>query len=376
MFDQQEQRTAVALECARLEMQRCYREELTVDRLAETAGLSRFHFMRLFKEKYGKGVVDYITELRLQEAKRLMAQEPASPLRDIAYEIGYMNETYFSKLFKKHTGMAPAIYMKNRSRRIAAYSWVNFGQLLALNTIPFAAPVDHYWTNDYRDRFAYEVRVPLSHHYEFNREALEKAQPDGIVAIHSLIGEEEQAKLRRIAPTLFLPWQQDWRTHLRLLGAFLQKEVEAERWLARYARQTSLLRQRLQPRIGDDAVLVLIVWREQLLVWGSRAATVLYDDLGLQAPRGVQDIDWMAAVTGEQLAAYEADRIVLQVYADPLSQATWRELAASESWRQLRAVGRGAVHQTEALVWAEAPWNEYSAYTCEKLTEQLGALLG
>lgn len=77
-----------------------YTEDITIDRLAATAGLSRYHFMRLFKEKFGKGVIEYVTDLRLKEARRLMRGQTKLSLTDIAYKVGYKNETYFSNMFK------------------------------------------------------------------------------------------------------------------------------------------------------------------------------------------------------------------------------------------------------------------------------------
>ncbi|MDF2725167.1 MAG: btr 2, partial [Paenibacillus sp.] len=55
-MDSRENRTEQVIEEAKALLDTQFREEITVDRLAETAGLSRFHFMRLFKLKFGKGV--------------------------------------------------------------------------------------------------------------------------------------------------------------------------------------------------------------------------------------------------------------------------------------------------------------------------------
>lgn len=178
VLQNEEHKTEMALEYAKFALERDYAEEITIEQLAATAGLSRFHFMRLFKEKFGKGVIEYVTELRLTKAKELMRELPNGSIRDIAFQVGYKNEIYFSNMFKKHMGMAPAVYLKNSKMKVAAYSWVNFGQLLALQIIPYAAPMDQYWTDYYRNKYAFDVIVPLSHHYDFNREALEQSSPD------------------------------------------------------------------------------------------------------------------------------------------------------------------------------------------------------
>lgn len=361
-LDNPEHRTEQAIDEAKTMLDRHYREEITIERLAESAGLSRFHFMRLFKLKFGKGVTEYVTELRLADAKRMMAERENRSLRDIAYQVGYKNETYFSRIFKKQTGMAPAVYAKNCRLKVAAYSWVNIGQLLALQTIPYAAPMDQYWTDYYRNKYGRDVAVPLSHQYEFNREALRKARPDYIVAIGGLVDEQEQQRLRAIAPTLFLPWEADWREQLRLTARFLQKTDAAESWLREYERKAAEARQAVGRIVKEDALLVANVFRDELLVWGNRAATAFYDDLRLTPPGGVTEFPWTKSVAAEQLADFQAERILLNVSADSLSMTTWRRLLRSEEWARLPAVRLGRVHVTFRYDGLESPWNNYAAY--------------
>ncbi|MBW7454508.1 AraC family transcriptional regulator [Paenibacillus sepulcri] len=370
----QEQQVALALESARLELERHYRSEITIDRLAGIAGLSRYHFMRLFKERYGKGVMEYRTDLRLMEAKQLMEGPAALPLSSIAYQIGYKNENYFSSLFKKQTGIAPAVYQRNQKCRIAAYSWINFGQLLALQIIPFAAPFDQYWTDYYRNRYKYEVKVPLSHQYEFNREALRKAEPDSIIAMDGLVPPEEQEKLRRIAPALFLSSEEDWRQHLLRIAEFLGRTEEALQWLNRYNRKAAAVREQLKPVVSGDTVLVLLISRDQLHVWGSRAGTVLYDDLQLAMPQAVADFEWKKPIGLHELEAFHADRILLHVEGDDVSQAAWSKLSQRDGWRNLKAVRENRVHLISGYPWFEVPWSEYTADNYDRFIGEVPGL--
>lgn len=80
-----------ALHCAKQIIEERYSEALTIEQLSEIAGMSRYHFMRMFKLKYKKSAIDYMTELRLNRAKQLMLQQDQSLLQ-IAYQVGYMNE--------------------------------------------------------------------------------------------------------------------------------------------------------------------------------------------------------------------------------------------------------------------------------------------
>ncbi|MFF2092297.1 AraC family transcriptional regulator [Paenibacillus sp. NPDC058174] len=370
----QEQQMELALETAKMELERNYKEDITIDQLAGIAGLSRFHFMRLFKERYGKGIMEYRTELRLMEAKRMMTSPSAPSLAVIAEAIGYKNETYFRNLFKKQTGIPPAAYQKNQKCKIAAYSWMNIGQLLPLQMIPFAAPVDHYWTDYYRNRYSYEIKLLLSHQYEFNREILRKAEPDYIIGVDHFIPAEEQQKLKDIAPTLLLPWKGEWREHLSLTAAFIGKEEEGGRWLERYEQKAAIIRKQLGPATRRDTVAVFIVSKGQLYVWGRKAGTVLYNDLQLGMPPAVADIDWLEPIDAQHLDRYDADRVLVHVEGDPLSQAYWSHLSRQRDWKRLAAACGPKLQVFSGNDLFKAPWNEYSAHYCERFLDEAPGL--
>lgn len=107
--------TNSALEQAKQYIEAHYTEALTVEQLAQSADFSAKYFVDLYKKKYGKSALEYAAELRIGQAKRLMA-ESGVKLRDIAHRVGYADEFYFSRKFKKMIGMPPAVYMKSRRR--------------------------------------------------------------------------------------------------------------------------------------------------------------------------------------------------------------------------------------------------------------------
>ncbi|OAS13974.1 AraC family transcriptional regulator [Paenibacillus oryzisoli] len=375
VLQNEEHKTSIALEYAKFMLERDYTEEITIEALAARAGLSRFHFMRLFKEKFGKGVIEYVTELRLSKAKELMRELPNASIRDIAFQVGYKNEIYFSTNFKKHMGMAPAVYLKNTKMKVAAYSWVNIGQLLALQIIPYAAPMDHYWTDFYRNKYAYDVTVPLSHHYDFNLTALRQSAPDCIIGIDAWIPKDEQVKLTETAPTLFLPWDRNWRDHLNHIGNFLGKSKEAVKWLHSYDLRAAELRENVKLTIQEDKVLVITVHHNEILVWGRLAGTVLYDDLGVSPAIQLDQFQWTKSVKVLELAEFEADQLILNICKDPISQATWADLAKQGEWRNLSAVKKERVHFTPGYAGWEAPWNEHTAFNHERLLQQIAQIL-
>lgn len=84
-----------------------YKDELSVDLLAQMASLSRFHFSRLFKELSGRTVIEYITATRLDKADYLLRHSPLT-VSEVAAATGFNDIYYFSRTFKKHKRVAPS----------------------------------------------------------------------------------------------------------------------------------------------------------------------------------------------------------------------------------------------------------------------------
>lgn len=88
-------------------------EDLSLERIAEAEGMSPFYLSRLFKEETGVNYIDFLTACRMEKARALMA-DPAKSLKQIAFEVGYHDPNYFSRVFKKVTGHSPRDYRRRR----------------------------------------------------------------------------------------------------------------------------------------------------------------------------------------------------------------------------------------------------------------------
>ena len=83
--------------------------------IAERFNYERSYLHRLFKEKYGVSVKQYMTLVRMNRAKRLL--ESGKSVVETAYEAGYCNEFNFSKAFKQFYGVYPsAMKPKNMNK--------------------------------------------------------------------------------------------------------------------------------------------------------------------------------------------------------------------------------------------------------------------
>lgn len=84
---------------------------ITLDELAATACLSKFHFLRLFKEVYGKTPYQYITGIKISKAAMLLATTVMS-VNEIAWAVGYDDTSTFCRSFKRHQKYWPQSYRR------------------------------------------------------------------------------------------------------------------------------------------------------------------------------------------------------------------------------------------------------------------------
>ncbi|MDG0809579.1 helix-turn-helix domain-containing protein [Cohnella rhizosphaerae] len=91
-----------------------FTSNLSLADLAERFGLNPSYLSFVFKSKRGKSPGDYLIELRIEEAKRLIREFPRLLFKDIAEQVGYPDPYYFSKLFKQWAGMTPTEYKRGQ----------------------------------------------------------------------------------------------------------------------------------------------------------------------------------------------------------------------------------------------------------------------
>jgi AraC family transcriptional regulator len=92
-----------------------YDQELSLDKLAEIACMSKFHFLRLFKFTYKVTPYQFMLMLRLEKAKKLL-KETYLPVQDIALQLGFENHSSFSRLFYQKNNCWP-IEFRNSIRK-------------------------------------------------------------------------------------------------------------------------------------------------------------------------------------------------------------------------------------------------------------------
>ena len=91
-------------------------EKIELEKLATTAFMSRYHFIRVFKQVYGLTPREYLKELRINKAKELL--KDGLSVTQACFAVGYESLPTFSRAFKIGTGHSPRAYQElNKSNR-------------------------------------------------------------------------------------------------------------------------------------------------------------------------------------------------------------------------------------------------------------------
>ena len=88
-----------------------YKENITLDLLAEKASINKYYMAHAFKREYGVSPINYLIACRIQEGKRLLAETDLS-LSQIATVLGFSSSSYFSQSFRNAEGTSPTEYRK------------------------------------------------------------------------------------------------------------------------------------------------------------------------------------------------------------------------------------------------------------------------
>ena len=90
--------------------------DFNVEKLTEEVGISRAQLHRKMKEIAGVSTGEFIRNLRLEQAARLL-EEGKINITQVAYSVGFNNQTHFSTVFKKHFGTTPTEYAESKRKQ-------------------------------------------------------------------------------------------------------------------------------------------------------------------------------------------------------------------------------------------------------------------
>lgn len=87
-----------------------YSRDISIDDVAKSVGVSRSHLYRVFMSNLNESPIDYLTKYRVNEACNLLRSSGLS-IAEVANSVGFFDQFYFSRVFKKITGVPPSKYL-------------------------------------------------------------------------------------------------------------------------------------------------------------------------------------------------------------------------------------------------------------------------
>lgn len=351
-------------------MKKHFREALDLGALPKLAGLTPSSYCRAFKRAVGMTPGEYLTQLRMEEAKAMLSSSSsANRVKDVARSVGFSDELYFSRLFKKREGLSPQIYMKQAGQRVAIASKLFLqDHFLAIGIQPIAAPS---FPNYFPTRTGFPVYLQqrlrgtkaLNAERSITPQEVLPLSPDVIVQIDT--GQEQgQGEWKKLGETFMFNGYLSWHEYQRQIGTVFNKENQAQRIIDHVQKVEKAAREALLPVTRQGEWTIVRVLENEVRLYGTEGhalTDLYYDKLGFQPDPHVTH------------ASYKPDALMELVRIDPECIILfWSEkedverLWPNPLWQSLRAVRENKVYYPESKNWD--PWGplgrEYMIEQC------------
>ncbi len=93
-----------------------YRDSISLEQLAAIAGVSKYHLVRTFRAAIG--VPPHMYQLRLRLTRSLLMLQQGSPLSAVAYELGFADQSHFTRAFRSEYGTTPGAWLRALGRSV------------------------------------------------------------------------------------------------------------------------------------------------------------------------------------------------------------------------------------------------------------------
>lgn len=107
------ERSTSVIESAREYIRNNFARNISLEDVSKAVNISPYYFSRVFKEETGVNFIDYLTGVRMEKAKELLASSQYS-MKEICVMSGYSDPNYFGRSFKKHVGVTPTEYKEGK----------------------------------------------------------------------------------------------------------------------------------------------------------------------------------------------------------------------------------------------------------------------
>lgn len=272
---------------------------LDIEEVARLSGASQAKFYQVFKRYTGLSPLKFVTMARLHESLRLLANRPTS-VKDVAHAVGYPDELYFSRLFKKQMGLSPTDYAAATKKRVANLAPVFRGDLSALGITPVLELSRAWYDDPVPDPYIRQV---------------ERCQPDLILT--APVPEDVHRTLSQIAPVVMIVWKgYSWKERLVQIADEIGIKSVAERWLAQFQMKVENARSHVRSSLRGESFLVVSVYEPFFRVYGLqriKVSDLFYDELQVTPPAAIREIAFLDVKTLAEVTALDCDNVLFLV---------------------------------------------------------------
>ncbi|UKS28437.1 AraC family transcriptional regulator [Paenibacillus sp. HWE-109] len=331
-----------------------YTDQMTVSQLAADANVYQWQYTRIFKELTGQIPLEFINKLRIDHAKQLLLKTE-DRIHEIAQHVGFNNEFYFNRRFKKMEGIAPGRYRQHHRGKLRIVSLLMEDLLLTLGVTPIVQWSHTGWG---RQEYLKLNTVPVFDVLQNSFEPLSTFNPDLIIARKSdyeyRTNQYEQCK-RFVQTEIITHNDDDWHSTLRTVANRLGRVDQAELAIQQYETKVSKARGLLNRAIHNRTYAFLRVSAECISVDQTYTKPFLWGELGIVPHLMVQELTSDAGrlgVTWKWLQELDADYIFYAFDKWHEQEAgSERQQIAHPLWQTIPAVRNGHAFEVDFMTW-------------------------
>ncbi len=346
-----------------------FTRQLTLEELAKIANLNPNYFSALYKETFSISPFDYIAKLRINKAKQLLLDKNIR-LKTVAEEVGYSDEFYFSRVFKKIEGLSPKVYTNTAKSRIGVVTGAMMGYLEPLGIIPFSAPLSAKWTPYYYNKWSESIEYPISFTDEKSYcdiNELLQVQFDLLISPNNL-PNDVKIHLSKHFPIYWVNVENSLFQELERLAEYVHKKEEAKKWINEYEKRKVEISNQLNWTSSPQRFLLIRIYHKHLYAYCNEGIyQVLFQDLGAQSSYENTRL-YNNEISVEQLFNMKIDKLFVIIYADDCSRSTWYQL-------QKQLYKESFIKDAQSIYILHAdPWFEHSPIALKRMIEEVAVM--
>ncbi|MBP1999972.1 AraC-like DNA-binding protein [Paenibacillus shirakamiensis] len=320
-------------------MEKHFIEKIKMEQLAQVAGmLAPTAFSRLFRSETGMSPVDYLNQIRMSEAKKMLGMKN-SRVKEIAAAVGFRSEFYFSRRFQSSVGVTPTLFKNRDTLKVAVATSLGFDRhLISLGVAPVCVVDLFHYPGQPKEKYTELLRSRLT--------LLSESMPDLIIADHYHIAFKEQFK--QIATPLFLDFSTwDWKANFNNIAELVNRERQAKEVLTRLEIEMETTGKFLRQTLGKERITILQVNHRAIGIQGKThhpLNQLIYEQLALLPGNQVPSDLWRMEVQPQTMPILETEHLFIHHHHKLAgSEQMYTKLTQIAAWPMIPAVQQDKV---------------------------------